>query len=97
MWGDVGLERTTAKSQQLESSLRDSRQKRESDQKEFLSDLKSKQEGCLEKEKLMWSRYSQEREENRLNHIKDQAYLDGLLKTNSTKAESRLVSVRRWH
>lgn len=58
--------------------------------------LQKSQEACLEKEKLAWSSYGREQEEGRLAHLKDQLYLESLLKSNSTKAESRLTSVRRW-
>ena len=50
----------------------------------------------MQKEKLVWSKYEQDREDAKIHHIRDQKYLDDLLKTNSTKAESRLTSVRRW-
>jgi hypothetical protein len=59
--------------------------------------MQSAQENCLAKEKLVWSRFEQEKEDNRVNYIKDQKYLDELLKSNSTKADSRRTSVRRWN
>lgn len=58
--------------------------------------LQKSQEACLEKEKLAWSNYGKEQEESKLGYLKDQLYLESLLKSNSTKAESRLTSVRRW-
>lgn len=83
-------------SQQLGTSLRDSRRKREEDGVKFLEEMRDVQEVCLEKEKLAWSNYSQEREDHKLSQLKGQKYLDSILKSNSTKAESRLTSVRRW-
>ena len=51
----------------------------------------------MAKEKAMWSSYQKEKEEGKMQSVKDQLYLDSLLKTNATKAEERLTSVRRWH
>ena len=44
----------------------------------------------------MWSSYQKEKEESKLADVKDRLYLESLLKTNATKAESRLGTVRRW-
>lgn len=46
---------------------------------------------------MAWNQYSQEKEQSRFNYIKDQKYLDELLKSNSTKADSRRITVRRWN
>lgn len=93
----AGLEKVIEKSGLLEVSLRDSRNRREKEAADFIVDMQMTQEGCLEKEKLLWSRYSQEKEEKGLNYIRDQKYLDDLLKSTSTKADSRRTSVRRWN
>ena len=66
--------------------MRDSRRKREEDSVNFINEMRNAQEINLEKEKLAWSQYGQKREDDKLGHLKDQKYLDSLLKTNSTKA-----------
>lgn len=77
--------------------MRDSRLKREQEQVKFIQEMENAHGACLEKERLVWSRYAQQREEKGLEHLKDQKYLDSLLKSNSTKADSRRTEVRRWN
>ena len=84
-------------SESLGNSLRDSRRKREEDAVKFIDDLRISQEANMAKEHLAWSKYEHDREENNLQKFKNQRYLDSILKSNSTKAESRLTSVRRWN
>ena len=57
------------------NSLRDSRKKKEEDAAKFVSDMRSAQDNCLAKEKMVWSQYEQDREEAKLNRFKDEAYL----------------------
>ena len=61
-----------------------------------MDSLRRSHDKGLEREHLAWSDYRQKREEGQMEHIKDKMYLDSLLKSTSTKAESRLTSVRRW-
>ena len=77
--------------------MRDSRLKREQEQAKFILEMENAHGACLEKERLVWNSYAQEREDKGIGHLKDQKYLDSLLKSNSTKADSRRTSVRRWN
>lgn len=77
--------------------MRESRQKREEESVKFVNEMRLTQEEGVKKAQLVMSRYEQAREATQLDHIKDEKYLQDLLRTNSTKAESRLTEVRRWN
>lgn len=51
----------------------------------------------MEKEKITWTNFTADKAKSRVEAVRDQKYLEGLLATNSTLAASRLTSVRRWH
>ena len=59
--------------------------------------LEKSQQERLSREKAAWSEYGKEREEQEASNLKGQLYLQNLLRSNSTKAESRLSEVRRWN
>lgn len=70
--------------------------KREEESKSFYVDLEKSQSSLLEKEKQSWNEYTAEKTASREQYLKDQLYLSDKLKSTSTKAASRLLSVRRW-
>ena len=84
------------KSQELSNGLRDSRLKREAENKEFIVKLEETHKTTLDKERTSWNNYTVERTNDKREYMKDQAYLDSLLSTNADKAASRLSTVRRW-
>jgi hypothetical protein len=59
--------------------------------------MKTAQDNALTKGALIWSKYEQDREESKINRFKDERYLEEILKSNSTKADSRRTEVRRWN
>lgn len=92
-----GIERTQKLSERLSEGLRSSRKRVEEEDNKFLDELKVSQNNCLERSRVTLKNWAEEQKQSRLEHIKDQKYLDDLLSTNATKAASRLSSVRRWH
>ena len=91
------IERTKKKSETLEENLRNSRQRAQENDKKFIDDLQVSQKACLEKEKTAMKNLCEDLHQSRMDYIKDQKYLNDLLASNSTKAASRITSVRRWH
>ena len=50
----LGIERAKQKSEQLSNALRNSRVKREEEDKDFISNLETSQKNCLDKERKSW-------------------------------------------
>lgn len=91
------LERTKKKSETLEENLRNSRQRQIEDEKNFIQDIEKSQKECLDKEKIVMKNLCEDLHNSRMSYIKDQNYLNDLLASNSTKAASRITTVRRWN
>ena len=91
------IERTKKKSEALEENLRNSRARQIEDDKKFITDMENSQQACLDKERTTMKNLSEDLYRSRVDYISDQKYLNDLLASNSTKAASRITSVRRWH
>ena len=66
------------------------------DQEKFIDELHVTERLCQDRGREELVNFTAEKRQSRIDYVKDQKYLDELLATNSTKAASRLATVRRW-
>lgn len=91
------IERTKKKSEALEGHLRDSRLRQEENDRKFIEDMQVSQQACLDRSRTILREHCEDLHNSRVDYVRDQKYLNDILASNSTKAASRISSVRRWH